>query len=345
MKTIRDQNFQGKRVLLRCDFNAPLDENGNVIDDFRIQQSLPTITHLLEQGAKLFLISHLGSPKGKVQDSLSLNPIRKVLEKYLNQPVAEVSFKEAEKFEGSVALLENIRFNPGEEENDESFAKELASLGDAFVNDAFSASHRSHASIVSLPKFLPSYAGLLLEKEVLALEHFLKHPAHPFVAVVGGKKVEDKLSFVDAISNLADFVLIGNLLAQEIAKKGTVLKNPKKIVLPLDGYPGDGKELDIGPRTRTLFAEKIKDAKSVFWAGPLGLIEKKEYAAGSLEVAKAIIGSFAFSVAGGGNLSAFLGEYNLRDKFSYVSTGGGATLAFLAGKKLPGLEALGYYAD
>lgn len=353
MNSIRRADIAGKRILVRCDFNVPLDDSGNILDDFRIQQSLPTLEFLLSKGARtLFLISHLGDPGGETQESLRLNPVQKKLSQLLDRSVFKASdclgsqaFVFArEMLESSVVLLENVRFHEGEEKNDRSFATQLASLGNVYVNDAFSVSHRRHASVATLPRLLPSFAGFLLDKEVSTLEHFAKDPQRPFAVVVGGKKAKDKLFFIDAISKAADFVLLGNLLAQEAAKQKVRFLHPEKIVLPQDGIPGGGQEYDIGPKTQKIFVEKLKDAKSVFWTGPLGWIEQEQYAQGSLAVARTIVEHSEFCVAGGGNLSEFLEEHALREKFSYVSTGGGATLAFLAGEKLPGLEALGYYA-
>ncbi len=352
MNTVFKADIQGKRILVRCDVNVPLDASGNILDDFRIRQIIPTLEYLLSKGARtLFLLSHLGDPGGKVVESLRLDPIQKRLSQLLDKPIFKTSDclgREAFVFakempEGSIVLLENVRFHQEEEQNDRGFAKQLAMLGDVYVNDAFSASHRRHATLATLPRLLPSFAGLLLDKEVSTLEYFSQKPERPFVVVVGGKKVKDKLSFIDAISKTADFVLLGNLLSQEVSKQNVRFLHPEKIILPKDGIPGQGKEYDIGPETQKLFLEKIAQAKSVFWTGPLGWIEQEQYAQGSLALAHAIIKHSEFSVAGGGNMSEFLDMYSLRDKFSYVSTGGGATLAFLAGEKLPGLAALGYY--
>lgn len=352
MKTIRDFALQGKRALVRCDFNIPLDERGNSLNDFRIVQSLPTIRHLLQEKAKVILMSHLGTPEGKVEERLRLDFVRESLSKYLGVTVAkaddcvgpEVKKLAIDLEEGEVLLLENLRFHKEEELNDENFAKELASLGEVYINDAFSASHRSHASIARVPKLLPSGIGLLMEKEIKHLEKFSSDPGRPFVVIVGGIKVKDKLAFINNVSKVADTVLIGNLIAREAKAEGIVFQDPEKIVFPLDGVPEE-LEYDIGPKTIALFLEKLKNAKSVFWTGPLGWASKEEYAKGSLAVAEAIIESKAFAVAGGGNLSAFLEKSGLREQFSFVSTGGGASLAFLAGDKLPGLEVLGYYGE
>jgi len=333
MKSVRDFEVQGKRVLLRCDLNVPLDKKGNITDDFRIQESIPTIEYLVSHGAKVILMSHLGEPKGKRVERLTLKKVQEKLFGYLNYSAQR----------GNILLLENLRFHKEEEENDKEFAKALSKLGDVYINDAFSASHRCHASIARVAEFLPSGIGLLFGKELKTLEKFRSNPPRPFLVIVGGKKTENKLSFIDAISEIADSVLLGNLLSQEYAssspKPFRSFKNPLKVVLPLDGG------LDIGPKTLTLFTRHIQKAKSIFWTGPLGQIEKEKYAKGSLAIAKTIGENKAFSVAGGGDLVGFLRSRHVEDKFSYLSTAGGAALAFLAGEKLPGLKALGYYGD
>ncbi|MDO8470788.1 MAG: phosphoglycerate kinase [bacterium] len=349
MKSIRDAAVEGKRVLVRCDFNVPLDEQGNIEDDFRIRAVLPTLRFLLSNGAKLVLISHLDEPNGESLERMSLGGIGKRLEQLLGISVRqtascigkEVDATMSSLSKGEALLLENIRFCQEEEANDTEFAKDLSRLGDLYVNEAFSVCHRAHASVVGIPKFLPSYAGLLLEKEVAALSKIIKDPERPFTVLVGGSKVETKGAFIDAISEVADLVLLGNLLST--AQGGKKFKHEEKIVRPVDGIPGNGQEFDIGPETIALFAKHIKEAKTLLWSGPMGKVEEKEYEEGSFAVAQAILESGAYSVAGGGDTVAFLRGHNLAEKFSHVSTGGGAMLAFLANEKLPGLEALGYY--
>lgn len=353
MKTIREADISGKRVLVRCDFNVPLDQKGRIADFFRIRQGMPTLHYLLSKNAKLILLSHLGNPGGEVKEDMRLDAVRDAIAQGLHTKVKKVSSCIGEEVatqvaalqNGDVLLLENVRFYKGEQENDIEFAKEIAKFGDIYVNDSFSTSHRNHATLVQLPSLLPAFAGLLLEREVLALEHFIRNPRHPFIAIVGGEKASDKLSFMNAVARNADFVLLGNLLAQEISRQNLTFEHPEKIILPVDGVPGNGKEYDIGPKTEALFKEKLKGAKSVFWVGPLGWTEQEPYGAGSLVIAHEILKSGAFAVTGGGHLSAFLVKNNMLGKFSYVSTGGGATIAFLSGAKLPGLEALGYYAN
>jgi phosphoglycerate kinase len=345
MKSIRDVDMSGSRVLMRCDFNVPLDETGRVLDDFRIQETLPTIEYILKKKGKLVLMTHIGDPEGKVVQRLRVDGIQKKLAELLDVPVVKAPDCVGKKAEalsftmapGDILLLENLRFHKEEQENSRSFAKQLASLGDMYVNDAFSVCHRAHASTIGVPALLPSFAGLFLEHELAGLERLLKNPKRPVVAIIGGKKIDSKLPVIDAISETADAVLLGNLLASEAKRKKIRFQNPSKILFPLDGI------FDIGPKTKEVFLRKIKEAKTVFWAGPLGKYEETPYQEGSLAVAKAIVQSNAFSVAGGGNLIAFLGKYRLREKFSHLSTGGSAMLAFLAGKILPGLQALDYY--
>jgi len=340
MRTLRDFNLKGKRVLVRCDFNVPLSSEGEILDDFRIRETLPTIKYLIKKGAKIILMSHFG----KFEDKLSLNPIalrlEKLLErkvKFLNDCIGREVEEEIEKMKGKeIVLLENLRFYKEEEGNDENFAKKLSKLGDIFVNDAFGVSHRAHASIVGIPKFLPSGAGFLLEKEIESLKNLIENPKKPLIGIVGGKKVEDKVKAIDKISEIGELILLNGLMAKEIKEKKISLKHREKILTPLDSI--DDK--DIGPKTITLFKEKIKVAKTIFWNGPLGMIEKEEFQNGTKEIAKAIIESGAFSVIGGGETVEFINQLKLASKFNHVSTGGGAMLEFLSGEKLPGIEIL-----
>lgn len=346
MKTLKNQNFKEKRVLLRCDFNVPLGSQGEILDDFRLKKSLPTINYLVETEAKVILMSHLGRPEGKKDLAFSLERIGKRLSELSGREVIfiedcigkEIEEKTLGMKEGEILLLENLRFHKEEEENDEGFAKELALLGDVFVNDAFSVCHRENASVSAITKFLPSFAGLLLEEETRVLSDLKNNPAKPLVAVIGGIKMETKVRLIDEISKVADFILISNLFKREVDEKNIVFKHPEKIVAAIDELEG-GK--DIGPKTIEIFKEKISSAKTVFWNGPLGQIEKEEFSLGSKEVAKAIVESPAFSVAGGGETIEFLNKIGLLDKFGYVSTGGGAMLSFLVGEKMPGIEVLG----
>jgi phosphoglycerate kinase len=345
MKTLKDFNFKEKRVLVRCDFDVPLSEKGEILDDFRIREALPTIQYLINSKAKVILISHTGRPGGKTVESLKLTPVQEKLTEYLGIPVnkspdcigpqTEKLIKEMQS--GEVLLLENIRFYKEEEENDEDFSKKLAKLGDIYINNAFANSHRGHASMTGVPKYLPSAAGLTLTKEVEILSGLIKNSNRPLVAIIGGKKIEiTKLNLINKFSEIGDWVLIGDLVKNEIKEKGILLKYPQKIMEPI----GDVKAKDISFKTIALFKEKISLAKTVFWNGPLGLIEKEEFSRGSKEIAQAVIKSRAFSVIGGGDTIGFINKLGLIDKFSYVSTGGGAMMAFLSGEKLPGIEAL-----
>jgi len=311
MKIIKDINVRNKRVLVRCDFNVPLDDQGNVVDDFRIKQTLPTLKYLQGENAKIILISHRS-------DKRSLDSAWKRLGEYID--TREIKF------------LDNLRLNKGEEMNDDKFAKELAGLADVYVNEAFGVCHREHASIVGVPKYLPSVAGFLLQKEVKILSKVLEDPERPFVAIIGGAKLESKAKVIDKFLEIADQVLIGG-------KIGFALKiKSEKLFIPTD-YVDD---FDIGPETIETFTNIIKKAKSVVWAGPMGKFEESKYQKGSKVIAEEIIKSEAFSVVGGGDTIAVLNKLNLKDKFNHVSTGGGAMLAFLAGDELPGLKALNY---
>jgi phosphoglycerate kinase len=353
MQWLSDLSLQGKRVLVRADFNVPLTKQGEITDDSRIQATLPTLRHILAAKGKLVLMSHLGDPEGNVEERLSMTRVGDKLTEYLGILVMkendcvgkEIEEKTRSMNEGEVLLLENLRFHKEEQENDKAFAKKLAQLGDVYVSDAFGVVHREHASVVGVPALLPCAGGFLLQKEIAGLLRLLKNPEHPMIAIIGGRKIESKLPVIDRIAALADEVLLGNLLASEIVQKNVILHNKHKVVFPLDGVPRAGQEYDIGPKTRKLYQEKVGKAKTVFWAGPLGKYEQEQYAEGSKIVAKAIVNKASYAVAGGGNMLDFLGRYGLEDKFDHISTGGSSMLAFLAGEKLPGLKALGYYND
>jgi len=344
MKSIRNLDLTGKRVLVRCDFNVPLSDNGEILDDFRIKKSLPTIQYLIEKRAKLILMSHLDRPGGRVVDELKIDPVQVRLMEYLDVSITKAPDCVGEEIEkwtqkmmpGEILILENLRFHKEEEENDPGFSERLAKLGEVYVNDAFGASHRAHASIVGVPKFLPSCAGLLLEREINVLSNLLESPKKPLVAIIGGKKVETKAKVIDKISESADTVLVGGLIKKELEEKGIQLENPEKITGPVNNLEGK----DIGPETVRLFKEKITGAKTVFWSGPLGKIEEEEFCKGSKEIARAIIESRAFSIAGGGETVEFINRIGLGEEFGHLSTGGGAMLEFLAGETLPGLEIL-----
>ena len=315
MKTLKDFNVKNKRVLVRCDFNIPLDEKENIADDFRIKQTIPTIEYLLKNEAKVILMSHLANNK-------SLFVIEERLEKYLG----------SEEF----TLLENLRFNKGEKENDDNFAKELAQLGDIYINDAFGVCNRKHASVVGVPKYLPSGAGFLLEKEIEVLSKVLKKPERPLVAIIGGNKIESKAKVIEQFLEKADYVLIGGRIAEQIKDKSN------KLYIPVDSKNG----FDIGPKTIKIFSEIIKKARTILWAGTLGKFEDSVYEQGTKKVAKLIVkNNQAFKIAGGGDTIFALTKFGLRDKFDHISTGGGAMLQFLSGEELPGLKALDYYGS
>lgn len=386
MKTIRDINVKSKKVLVRCDFDVPLINKGEIADDFRIQRSIPTLNYLIEKGAKIILIGHLGRPRGKVVEDLRLTPIQDKLTEYLDLSIVKTKDyfgSEVERYvdqmkEGEILLLENLRFYKGEEDNDESFAKKLASLADLYVNDAFATSHRSHASIVSLPKYLPSVAGFALEKEIKVLSKIIKNPWHPLVIIIGGKKAETKIPVIKNFLSIADKILLGGEIANSILRAKNIILNEGfleenvlkeieslditniKIHMPIDGIitlktreenylrvggPGfikkDESFFDIGPETIKVFSQIIKSAKMILWSGPLGLFEDKNFEKGTKEIIQTIIKNYsAFKVAGGGDTISALKKFNLIDKFDHISTGGGAMLEFLSGKKLPGLQAL-----
>lgn len=331
--------------MLRCDFDVSLDEQGNILDAFRIEKAVPTIEYLIKNEAKIILIGHLDRPGGQVVENLRLKPVQRKLSELLGRPITmapDCIGPETEKMVGEmkigdILLLENLRFHKEEEENDEGFAKELAKLGEMYVNEAFANCHRNHASMTGLPKLLPSAAGFLLEKEIKTLENLIENPEKPLIVVIGGKKIETKAKFINKISEIADFVLIGGIIKKEIEEKGTILSHKEKVIQPIDEAE-DGK--DIGWRTTELFKEKIKLARTVFWNGPLGKTEDDRFAKGTEEIAKAIIESGAFSVVGGGETVEFINRMNLLSKFNYVSTGGGAMMTFLAGEEMPGIEAL-----
>lgn len=382
MKSLKDFNVRGKRVLIRCDFNVPLNAKKAITDDFRIVKTIPTIKYLIAQKAKIILMSHLGRPDGKIVKQFSLVPVQQRLSKYLGIPVViakDCIGKEVEALvnkmrERDIMLLENLRFYKQEEENDLDFAKELAKLGDIYINDAFGVSHRAHASLVSVPKFLPSGAGFLLEHEIGALSKVLINPEKPLVGIIGGVKIHTKVEPIKDFLKKVDFLLVGGKIADAILNaKGisvnrplpepAVMKEIQKIKLtdprlrlPVDitaaldgvyvrnagpaGVRGDELVLDIGPETVKIFSRVISQAKTIFWSGPLGKIEDKRFAIGSLAIARAIGESNAFSVAGGRETVAFLRKYNLDHKFSHLSTAGGAMLEYLSEGTLPALEVL-----
>lgn len=370
MRSIKGVKVANKRVLVRVDFNVPL-KNNRIVDDERIRAALPTIKFLLKNKAKIILMSHLGRPKGKVVDSLRLKPVATRLSRLLKTKVKYVDCIDV-KTPGKLTLIENLRFYPEEETNNKSFAKKLASLADLYVNDAFAVCHRKHASVHAITKYLPSYAGFLLEKEIKALTILLKKPKKPFIAIMGGAKVSSKISVLQALLKKVDALLIGGAMtftfykslgyetgkslveADKVKMAKSLLK---KVILPVDvvvasttkskpkvcsakNIPKNAIGLDIGPETRLIYAEMIRNAKTVFWNGPLGLFEQKPFDKGTKAIAKAIASCKGITVVGGGDSVEAIKKFKLKNKFTHVSTGGGAALEFVEGKKLPGISAL-----
>lgn len=388
--TIKDIDVNGKKVLLRCDFNVPLDENLNITDKTRIIAALPTIKYLLEHNAKLILCSHLGRPKGEVKKEFSLAPVAKELSNQLGKEVKlaeDITGPSAKELtsnmnEGDVVLLENVRFDPREEKNDDEFSKELAALADVYVNDAFGTCHRAHSSTAGVAKYLPSACGFLIEKELKALGDALNNPVRPFVAILGGKKVSDKIGVIDSLLEKVDTLLIGGGMAYTFYKAQgygvgnsvceldkldlatSLMEKAKakgvKMLLPLDNKIGkefkpdteskvvkyseipDGWEgFDIGPETIKLYTEELQKAKTVLWNGPVGLFEFDQFAVGTNSIAKCLSElKDCTTIIGGGDSAAAVTKAGLADKMSHISTGGGASLEFIEGKKLPGIECI-----
>lgn len=388
-KTVKDIDVKGKKVLVRCDFNVPQDENGNITDTRRIVSSLPTIKYLIENGAKVVLCSHLGRPKGEVKKEFSLAPVAKELSKELGIEVklaGDVIGESAKAIanslkEGEVMLLENVRFDAREEKNDPEMAKELASLAEIYVNDAFGTSHRAHASTAGVADYLPAVSGFLIEKELDFMGDALENPTRPFVAILGGKKVSDKIGVINALLEKVDTLMIGGAMAYtffkaqgygvgnsicELDKLDLALELMEKakqkgvkMMLPVDTKLGkefdkdtesktvkaseipDGWEgFDIGEETIKLYKEELKNAKTIVWNGPLGLFEFDQFAVGTNEIAKTLADVDAVTIIGGGDSAAAIEKAGLADKMTHISTGGGASLEFLEGKKLPGIECL-----
>jgi phosphoglycerate kinase len=336
-RSVREAEVAGKRVLLRVDFNVPL-EDGRVADDTRIRAALPTIQLLLERDpTALRLVSHLGRPKG-LDPAFSMEPVRGRLSELVSDERIE--------------LLENTRFDPGETKNDPDFAGQLAEGCDLYVNDAFGAAHRAHASTVAVAEILPAYAGLLLERELEELGALLEEPERPFVAVLGGAKVEDKIGILESLSERADTLLIGGKMAAEVEPRERYMlpqdvvaaaafeADAEAKVVPADRVPDGWLGLDIGPQTRAAFAERIGEARTVFWNGPMGVFEWERFAGGTKAVAEAVAGAVAHTVVGGGDSVRAIEELDLADRIDWVSTGGGASLELLEGKELPGVVAI-----
>lgn len=344
MKNIRNFNVTYKNVLVRCDLNVPLDAGGNILDDFKIRQAFPTIKYLIDNKAKIILISHLGDPQGNIVPELRMDRVAEKLSKYLNIYVAtendcvgpEIEGRTNALQEGSVLLLENLRFHKEESEGDLKFAEELSWMCEIYINDAFGECHKISASITGVPQYLPSGMGLLLEKEISSLNKILQNPERPLSIIVGGKADTEKLKFIDSISSSADWVLVSGLIKEELIKRGMLLKYRDKIVAPV----GFSDSFDIDRKTIKAFQEKIFQSKTILWYGPLGKLEERRYSKGTSAIAKAIIKSKAFSVVGGSEAVEFLIKKGLAEKFSHVSNGGHAILQYLSGVALPGLVAL-----
>jgi len=384
--TVEDLDFKDKKVIVRVDFNVPLDEQGKITDDVRIKSALPTIKYLLDkQAKKVILMSHLGRPKGKVVESLRMNPVAERLSILLEEEVEKLDDcigeevkNKIETADKRVILLENLRFHSEEEKGDEDFAKELASLADIYVNDAFGTAHRAHASTTVIAKLLPSCLGFLMEKEVNYLSCALL-PQKPYVVILGGAKVSDKIEVINNLMEKADKILIGGAMAYTFLKsQGKEVGNSKveedkldlaksilekakqkgvKIVLPVDHLVVDNIDnpsskkiveeissgflgVDIGEKTIDLFKEELKEAKTVLWNGPLGIFEKDDYAKGTKEIALYLAQLETTVIVGGGDSVSAAKKFGVVDKLSHVSTGGGASLEFLEGKQLPGITVI-----
>lgn len=370
MKSVRDANVSGKVVFLRVDFNVPI-ENGVIGDDNRISAAIPTIKYLLDKKAKIVIGTHLGRPEGKFSPAFSTLPVAKRLAQLLKKSVDATDFvtdksiqaKISAMKEGDIFVLGNLRFDPREEANDEAFAQDLSSYADVYVNDAFAVSHRANASVVAITKHLPSYAGLLMESEITTLDLLLSSPDHPFVVIVGGAKIADKAGFVDNLAAKADQVLVGGAVANTFLSArgedvGTSLSEPQmvgqctellekygpKINLPSDSVKKTNDQsfeiLDIGEKTREAYKSIIASARCIFWNGNMGKSEDAEYRAGTQAIADAVGANDNTTVVAGGDTVGFINQYAEEGHFSFVSTGGGATMQYLAGEKLPGIEAI-----
>ncbi len=388
-KTIKDIDLKGKKVFVRCDFNVPMDEERNITDNTRIVAALPTINYLLENNCAIILCSHLGRPKGEFKPEYSLKPVAKELSKLLGKEVImsedvigeDAKNKAKNLQQGQILLLENVRFHKEETENDAEFAKQLASMSDIYVNDAFGSSHRAHSSTAGIANYLPAVSGFLIEKELKFLGNAINNPERPFVAILGGAKVSDKIGVIDNLLEKVDTLIIGGGmaytffkaqgyevgksiceldkldLAKELMEKAE--KRGVKLILPIDvkigkgenlegesrtvkytDIPEDWEGLDIGEETIKLYAEELKKAKTVVWNGPLGLFEVAQFAVGTNDIAKALADIDATVIIGGGDSAAAIKKAGLEDKMTHISTGGGASLEFLEGKALPGIECL-----
>lgn len=389
-KNIKDIDVKNRKVLVRVDFNVPVDrKTGKITDESRIRGALPTIRYLLDQNARVILVSHRGRPKGKFVPELKMDVVAEKLRTYLDNKVIKIDSiigPEAEKAAealkpGELLLLENVRMDSGETKNDPEFARQLAGLAEIFVNDAFGTAHRKHASTAGVCGYLPSAAGFLLAKEIEHLGKAAHDPSHPYVVIIGGAKVSDKIGVIRNLLEKADVMLIGGGMANTFLKAsgcgtGTSLvedeltaeaaeimkqaeENHKRIILPVDGVvadrfegwneirtvptaeiPADMMMLDIGPETVELFSREIAKGEFIVWNGPMGVFEKDDFASGTMGIADAVANASGYSVVGGGDSAAALTKSGLSDRINHISTGGGASLEFLEGKALPGIECL-----
>lgn len=388
-KTVKDIDIKGKKVLVRCDFNVPYDENRKITDNRRIVAALPTIKYLIENNCKVILCSHLGRPKGEFKPEFSLNIVAEELSRLLGKEVKlakDVVGEDAKALaanlqEGEVMLLENVRFEAGEEKNDEELSKAFASLAEVYVNDAFGTAHRAHSSTTGVASYLPAVSGFLIEKELNFLGTALENPERPFIAILGGKKVSDKIGVIKALLEKVDVLMIGGAMAYtffksmgyevgnsiceldklDLAKElmNEAKEKGVKFMLPVDTkvgkefdpntesktvsyteIPAGWEGFDIGEETIKLYSEELKKAKTVVWNGPLGLFEFDQFAVGTNSIAKTLADVDAVKIIGGGDSAAAVEKAGLAEKFTHISTGGGASLEFLEGKKLPGIEAL-----
>ena len=388
-KTVRDIDLKDKKVLVRCDFNVPMDENKKITDNTRIVAAIPTIKYLLENNCAIILCSHLGRPKGEFKPEYSLAPVAEELSKLLGKEVKMVKYvigedakqKAANLKQGQIMLLENVRFHKEETDNSPEFAKELASMAQIYVNDAFGTAHRAHSSTAGVAAYLPAVSGFLIEKELKFLGNAINNPQRPFVAILGGAKVSDKIGVIDSLLDKVDTLMIGGGMAYtffkaqgyevgnsiceldklDLAKQAMEKAKEKgvKLMLPVDTKIGkefkpdtesktvawteipEGWEgFDIGEKTIKMFVDELQTAKTVVWNGPLGLFEFDQFAIGTNEIAKALSKIDATTIIGGGDSAAAVEKAGLADKMTHISTGGGASLEFLEGKKLPGIECL-----
>lgn len=384
-KTVKDIDLKGKRVLMRVDFNVPM-QDGKVTDDKRIKASLPTIKYVLDQGASLILMSHLGRPKGGPDPEFSLRPAADVLSSHLGIPVKmapdtvgpEVEAMAKELKPGEVLMLENTRFHKGEEKNDLDLAKQMAALGDVYVNDAFGSAHRAHSSTEGVARFLPAVSGFLMEQELEYLGRAVANPEHPYIAILGGAKISDKILVVETLLTQADKLIIGGGMANTfLAAKGLNMqdslvekesletarsimeKSGNKLILPVDAViadkfeaeantqtvdvdkiPAGWRMMDVGPKTLELYKQALKGARLIVWNGPVGVFEMPKFAEGTFALARLLADSGATTVIGGGDSASAVKKAGVAKQMTHVSTGGGASLEFLEGKELPGVAAL-----